>query len=79
MRVLYGLFLLLFLATAGLFAWQNHKDVTVRFWDNAVTCPLSLVIAGVYVLGMLTGWSVVGLLRRSWQHVAHPTAYPPPR
>lgn len=77
MRVIYGLFLLIFLAAAGLFAWQNHKDVTIRFWDNAVTCPLSVVIGGVYVLGMLTGWSVVGVLRRSWQRVAQSPSYPP--
>jgi hypothetical protein len=28
---------------------------------------LSLVIVGVYVLGMFTGWTVVGIVRRSYQ------------
>jgi hypothetical protein len=27
---------------------------------------MSLLIAAVYVLGMVSGWTVVGFLRRSW-------------
>jgi hypothetical protein len=35
-----------------------------------VSCPMALFIAIVYVLGMVSGWSVFGFLKRSIQRVA---------
>jgi uncharacterized integral membrane protein len=69
MRLLAFLILVVLLGAIGLFAWQNHSDVTVRFWNQEIDVPLSLLTGGAYVLGMLSGWSVVGIFRRSWQRV----------
>ena len=47
------------------FKIQNLSSVTVSFLGADFTMPVSFLILGVYVLGMLTGSSVYGLLR-SW-------------
>jgi lipopolysaccharide assembly protein A len=65
MRVLCFLFLLAFAGAVAAFAWQNQHDVTVAFhWG--FTGSLALVVGAAFLLGMLSGWSVVGLLRRSF-------------
>jgi uncharacterized membrane protein YciS (DUF1049 family) len=69
MRVFSLLVLLLILAAVGLFAWQNDEGVTLRYLDRSMTQPLSLLIGAVYILGMLSGWTVVGILKRSVQRV----------
>jgi uncharacterized integral membrane protein len=48
-----------------LFKVQNLAAVTVSFLGADFTMPVSFLIFVVYVLGMLTGSSVFGLLR-SW-------------
>jgi lipopolysaccharide assembly protein A len=62
---------LLFLIAVGVaiagFAMQNNHEVTIQFYDRAITAPVSAVVGVAYALGMLTGWSLVGLLRRSFQ------------
>jgi uncharacterized integral membrane protein len=65
MRALY--FLILVLIVAAIFAYQNDDSVTLRYFNRSMTLPISLLIAAVYVLGMLSGWTVVGFLRRSWR------------
>jgi putative membrane protein len=75
MRLIYFLILLLFLAAIGIFALQNNETITLQYLGRTVSCPPSLLIAIVYVLGMVSGWTVVGLvqrsLRRVTQHPAH--------
>jgi lipopolysaccharide assembly protein A len=70
MRWVYLAFLLAFLAVVGLFAWQNMQEVTLVFAGQSVTTSVALVVGVAYVLGMLSGWTVVGLLRRSISRVA---------
>ena len=75
MRVIYFLLLLIFLAAIGIFAWQNQQKAEVRFgvantqYDWKVEQPISLLSAEIYLLGMLSGWTVVGTLRRTLQRV----------
>jgi uncharacterized integral membrane protein len=66
MRFLCFLFLLAFAGAVGLFAYQNQHDVTVTFLKWGFTGSLALVVGAAYLLGMLSGWSVVGMLRRSF-------------
>jgi uncharacterized integral membrane protein len=70
MRVVYAFALIVILAAVIIFAWQNDEAVTLRFLEWKVSCPMALFIAVVYVLGMVSGWSVVGFLKRSIQRVA---------
>ena len=69
MRFLCFLILLIVLAAVGLFAMQNNEGITLRYLDQSVSTTLPLLIAAVYLLGMLSGWTVVGLLKRSLQRV----------
>lgn len=45
------------------FTFQNIGSVTVTFLSMSVTLPISLLIIGVYILGMLTGGSVFAFLK----------------
>jgi lipopolysaccharide assembly protein A len=73
MRFVQAIILLAFLGTIGIFAVQNTSVVTVRFLNWAVTAPLALVTVAVYLLGMLTGWTVVAFMTRSLRRVTqHP-------
>ena len=76
MRFFSFLALVALLAVVGLFAYENRGDVTVQFWDRKLTAPLALVAGAVYVLGMFTGWSVIGMFRSTLSRV---TEAPPPR
>lgn len=48
-----------------LFKGQIIDNVTVSLFTWRMTLPLSLLLIGIYVLGMFTGSSLVGLLRES--------------
>ena len=69
MRLVYLLILLLVLAAVILFAVQNHETVTIEYFNRSLSCSLPLLIAVVYLLGMLSGWTVVGFLKRSIKRV----------
>ena len=65
MRYVYMLLIVLALGILLLFKVQNLAAVTVSFLGADFTMPVSFLIFVVYVLGILTGSSVFGLLR-SW-------------
>lgn len=69
MRALCLLFLVGFLALLGIFAYQNQGDVTLTFWDRSITASMPLVMGAIYLLGMVSGWTVVGMLRNSVSRV----------
>ena len=69
MRIVYLLILLLALAAMGVFVVQNNETVTLLCLDRSLTCALPLLVAIVYLVGMVSGWTVIGLLRRSLQRV----------
>ncbi len=70
MRGLYLVILLVLLGATAVFALQNQGMVTLRYLDRSVSSPLSLLIGVVYFLGMLTGWTVVGVVRRSLRRIS---------
>jgi putative membrane protein len=47
------------------FAVQNIETVKVSFIVWSVDAPQVFVILGTYVLGMLTGWGLVEVLKRT--------------
>jgi uncharacterized integral membrane protein len=65
MRFLCFLFLVAFAGAVGIFIYQNQHDVTVTFLNWHLTHNIALVVGASFVLGMLSGWSIVGMLRRS--------------
>ena len=56
MHALYISVLVLIVAALAIFAYQNNESVTLHYFRRSITLPMSLLIAGVYVLGMLSGW-----------------------
>lgn len=72
MRTISGILLLAFLGIILAFALQNRAPVDIRVLDYKWTYPLAFVVVGAYVLGMLSGWSVLGFFRRSLRDVQTP-------
>ena len=70
MRVIYFLILLVVLGAIGVFALQNQEVITLKYLDRSVSCAASLLIGIVYLLGMVSGWTVVGVVRRSLRRVS---------
>ena len=56
---------LLFAAALITFAAQNLEIVTMSFLGFTARVPLALLAAGVYLLGTVTGGSLLALLRQS--------------
>lgn len=65
MRYIYIVLIVLLTAGVLLFKFQNLETVTVSLLTVSVTLPVSLLVIGVYVLGMFTGGFLVALVR-SW-------------
>ncbi len=70
MRFIYFLILMVLLAAIGLFAVQNPETITVRYLDRSVSCPLALLVGSVYLIGMMSGWTVIGMFRRSLHRIS---------
>ena len=67
MRVLSFLFLLVFVGALGYFAYLNNESVRIDlFGQSEKVVSVPVLTGGAYLLGMLTGWAVVGVLKRSW-------------
>jgi uncharacterized membrane protein YciS (DUF1049 family) len=65
MRVLCLLFLAAFAGVVALFAYQNQQPIMLTFLNYTVEASVATVAGVIYALGMLSGWTVVGMLRRS--------------
>jgi len=65
MRWLYLAVICAFAAAVTIFAAQNLQIVTMSFLGFSARVPLALLAAGVYLLGTLTGGSLIALLRQS--------------
>ena len=46
-----------------IFAVQNFQSVTMSFLNFRISAPLALLVVVVYLLGMVTGGSLWGLVR----------------
>jgi uncharacterized integral membrane protein len=69
MRFFYLIVLLALLAAVGIFAVQNQVSVSIKYLDETITYSLALVVGVAYLLGMVSGWTVVGIIKRSFQRV----------
>jgi hypothetical protein len=70
MRFLCFVFLVLFAGAVAAFAYYNQQELTLQFLDWTITSSVATVIGVAYLLGMLSGWSVWGILRRSLREVS---------
>lgn len=65
MRLVYIALLTLFAAVVVVFSIQNTEAVTVSFLTWSTILPLFSVVIGAYLMGMVSGGSVVGFVRHS--------------
>ena len=63
MRYVYIGLIVAFTALVLLFKVQNLETVTVSLFSSSISLPVSILMVGIYLLGMFTGGSVVALLR----------------
>ncbi len=70
MRFFSFLVLVAFAGAIGYFAYTNDHVVSVNLAGRLIDVSVPILAGAVYLLGMFTGWAVVGLLRRSWRRVA---------
>ena len=68
MRWVYLVLLLVIVAIIVVFVAQNREDATVEFINQRLTAPLSVYFVAVYFLGMWSGGTVVGFVKRAYQH-----------
>ncbi len=70
MRYIQAVIFLVFLAAIGVFALQNRDVITVNFLKWNLSEPVAFVTVVVYLLGMLSGWTVVAFVRGSFRRIA---------
>ena len=68
------LFLVAFAGAVVLLAMENQQPVTLTFFEYSVTTTMAVVAGVTYVLGMLSGWTIVGMLWRSLSRVTQEPA-----
>lgn len=72
MRYLYLAIVILITLAVATFKVQNIDTVTVSFLSSSITLPLSFLIVAVYLLGMLTGGTVISLFRTWLRQASKP-------
>jgi uncharacterized integral membrane protein len=77
MRWVYIAVISVFAAAIIIFAAQNLQHVTMSFLGFSARVPLALLAAGIYVLGAVSGGSLLALLRQSIEGAKRPTAGTP--
>jgi hypothetical protein len=65
LRFLGFVVLLCVLGAVGLFVLQNQEAITLQYLDRSATCSPALLSAVAYLLGVVSGGTVLGLARRS--------------
>ena len=65
MRWVHLSVIILFAAITIIFAVQNFQVVTVSFLRFSVQTPLALLVVVIYLVGTLTGGSLLALLRQA--------------
>jgi hypothetical protein len=69
MRVLCFLFLVAFTGAAAILAFENRQEVALTIFNQSYTTTVPYLVGASYLAGMLSGWTVIGMLRRSINRV----------
>ncbi|MBX9841536.1 MAG: hypothetical protein K2Z80_06995 [Xanthobacteraceae bacterium] len=67
MRWLHLCVVVVFALAIVIFLLQNRDVVALEFLGFSARAPVAILIAGVYLIGALTGGSLFALLRRSYR------------
>lgn len=69
MRVVSILFLVLLVAVLVILAIENNREATINAFKWSWDLPFPALVVALYALGMLTGWALIGAVKRSWRRV----------
>jgi len=69
MRVLCLVILVAAVGALAIFAVENQQEITVTFWQWHWETNVAVLAAVAFAAGMVGGWSILGLLRRSFNRV----------
>ena len=67
MRWVYLVLLVVIVTMIVVFFAQNRENETLKFFNQSITAPLYLFFVAVYLLGMWTGGTVVGFVKRAYK------------
>ncbi len=67
MRWVYLALLVVIVTMIVVFFAQNRESQTLAFFHYSITAPLYLFFVAVYLLGMWSGGTVVGFVKRAYQ------------
>ena len=70
MRLIYFCILLFLVTAVGIFVLQNNEPITLQYLGHSIECSPWVLLGIVYLLGMVSGGTVIGLLHRSLQRVS---------
>ena len=72
MRWVYLVLLVVIVTIIVVFVAQNRDNETLMFFNQSITAPLYVFFVAVYLLGMWTGGTVVGFVKRAYkQAIVH--------
>jgi hypothetical protein len=66
MRWIYLIILLCIATVIVAFFVENNEDTTFKLFNKSLTAPLAWFVIAVYFLGMWSGGTVVGFVRRAF-------------
>lgn len=78
MRYLYISLIVVLTTIILIFTFQNLELVTLKFTSLSLTLPISLLVILTYILGMLTGGSLLMLIRNWLNRAQKPKPIPEP-
>ena len=67
MRWVYLVILVVIVTVIVVFVAQNRENETLMFFNQSITAPLYVFFGAVYLLGMWTGGTVVGFVKRAYR------------
>jgi uncharacterized integral membrane protein len=72
MRWVYLVLLLVIVTVIVVFLFENNENTTVQLFGRSLTAPLSWFFVAVYFLGMWSGGTVVGFVKRAYHRATVP-------
>ncbi len=69
MRFIYFLFLLAFTGAVAWLAYENQQTVNLTIFNKNLATNIPVLVGLSYLAGMLSGWTLVGIVRRSLHRV----------
>jgi uncharacterized integral membrane protein len=70
MSLVHYVFLVLLAAAVALFAYFNQEPVAVNYWDYSVTTNVAVTAGIAYLLGVVSGGTLLRMVAQSARSVA---------